>query len=112
MIYRDLNCNELTKADLGKKVRLAGWIDTVRDHGGVLFVDLRDEYGITQVVFHNDELLKGVKKETVISVFGEVVERDPETVNGKLSTGEVELMVEEMTVLGACSENLPFYIEK
>lgn len=111
MIYRDLNCNELKKADLGKKVRLAGWIDTVRDHGGVLFVDLRDEYGITQVVFHNDELLKGVKKETVISVFGEVVERDPETVNGKLSTGEVELMVEEIKILGACSENLPFDIE-
>ena len=83
MAYRTHNCNQLTFDQLNQTVSLAGWVDTIRDHGGVIFVDLRDEYGVTQVVFHDDALLKGVRKESVISVTGKVVKRDPETVNKK-----------------------------
>lgn len=62
MAYRTHNCNELTFDDLNKTVSLAGWVDTIRDHGGVAFIDLRDQYGVTQIVINNDELLEGVKK--------------------------------------------------
>ena len=75
MAYRTHNCNQLTFDQLNQTVSLAGWVDTIRDHGGVIFVDLRDEYGVTQVVFHDDALLKGVRKESVISVTGKVVKR-------------------------------------
>lgn len=61
MAYRTHNCNELTFDDLNKTVSLAGWVDTIRDHGGVAFIDLRDQYGVTQIVINNDELLEGVK---------------------------------------------------
>ena len=70
MAYRTHNCNQLTFDQLNQTVSLAGWVDTIRDHGGVIFVDLRDEYGVTQVVFHDDALLKGVRKESVLSVAG------------------------------------------
>ena len=79
MAYRTHNCNELTFDDLNKTVSLAGWVDTIRDHGGVAFIDLRDQYGVTQIVINNDELLEDVKKESVISVTGKVVKRDEET---------------------------------
>lgn len=91
MAYRTHNCNELTLADLEKTVSLAGWVDTVRDHGGVIFIDLRDQYGITQVVVNDDSLMQGVHKESVISVTGKVVKRDEDTVNKKIPTGELEI---------------------
>ena len=78
----------------------------------MIFVDLRDEYGVTQVVFHDDALLKGVRKESVISVTGKVVKRDPETVNKKIATGELEVHVTEVTVLGECTRTLPFEISE
>lgn len=87
MAYRTHNCNELTLKNLGETVTLAGWVDTVRDHGGVAFVDLRDQYGITQIVVHDESMLSSMHKENVISVTGEVVRRDEETVNPKLATG-------------------------
>lgn len=65
MAYRTHNCNELTFDDLNKTVSLAGWVDTIRDHGGVAFIDLRDQYGVTQIVINNDELLEGVKKKAL-----------------------------------------------
>lgn len=110
MAYRTHNCNELTLSDLGKTVSLAGWVDTIRDHGGVAFIDLRDGYGVTQVVVHDGELLQGIRKETVISITGEVVKRDPETVNKKLATGELEVTVQSLEVLGECSRTLPFEV--
>ena len=110
MAYRTHNCNELTLNDLGRQVSLAGWVDTIRDHGGVAFIDLRDEYGITQVVVNDGDLINHLKKESVISVDGTVVKRDEETVNEKLATGELEVKVSNLTVLGACTENLPFEI--
>ena len=112
MAYRTHNCNELTLNDLGSQVSLAGWVDTIRDHGGVAFIDLRDEYGITQVVVNDGDLINHLKKESVISVDGTVVKRDEETVNKKLATGELEVKVNALTVLGACTENLPFEISE
>ena len=107
-MYRTVMCNALRKEHIGQTVSLAGWVDTIRDHGGVLFLALRDETGITQVVFHDDEMLKGVGRETVISVTGKVVERDAETVDPKLETGLVEVLVEKMELLGPSKSMLPF----
>lgn len=112
MAYRTHTCNELTLNDLGKTVSLAGWVDTIRDHGGVAFVDLRDQYGVTQVVMHDDALLKGLHKECVISITGEVVKRDAETVNPKLPTGELEVTVADVQILGACENALPFDVSE
>ncbi len=112
MAYRTHTCNELTLNDLGKTVSLAGWVDTVRDNGGVAFVDLRDQYGVTQVVMHDDALLKGLHKECVISITGEVVKRDAETVNPKIPTGELEVTVTDVQILGACENALPFDVSE
>ncbi len=111
-MYRTHNCDELREANIGEKVKLAGWIDTIRDHGGVLFVDLRDHYGITQLVVHDDSMLKGIQKETVISATGEVKKRDEETVNKKLGTGLIEVHVSEIETLGKCTQRLPFEISE
>lgn len=109
-MLRTHTCNELREGDIGKTVSLAGWIDTVRDHGGVIFVDLRDHYGITQVVVSDDHLLQGVSKESVILVKGTVTKRDEETVNKKLETGMVEVRTEALEVLGPCEHGVPFEI--
>lgn len=109
-MYRTHYCNDIREKDIGTEVQLAGWVDTIRDHGGVIFVDLRDATGITQTVVHDEALLKGVNKECVISVTGTVSERDPETVNEKLDTGKVELVVKTLTLLGKCKNMLPFDI--
>ncbi|MBR6407165.1 MAG: aspartate--tRNA ligase [Clostridia bacterium] len=111
-MYRTKTCNDIREEHIGQTVELAGWVDTIRDHGGVIFVDLRDSAGITQTVVHDDSMLKNVNKETVISVKGTVSKRDPETVNEKLATGTVELMVDELTVLGTCHNMLPFDINE
>ena len=110
--YRTNTCGELRENNIGASVRVCGWIQSVRDHGGVLFVDLRDEYGVIQVVFHDETMLKGVPKESVVSVSGKVVERDPETVNPKIPTGYVEVVAEEMTVLSRAVSGLPFEIDQ
>ncbi len=110
-MLRTHTCNEVRKEHIGQAVTVAGWVNTIRDHGGVIFIDLRDHFGMTQVVFHDAEMLKNVHKETVIQVKGAVVARDAETVNPKLETGEVEIHVEEMTILGPSRNMLPFEIE-
>lgn len=109
-MYRTHRCNEIRENHIGMTVELAGWVDVVRDHGGVLFVDLRDETGITQVVVHDEKLLKGISKETVISVHGTVSKRDESTVNPKIETGLVELIADDLKALGVCSRDLPFEI--
>jgi len=109
-MYRTHRCNEIRENHIGMTVELAGWVDVVRDHGGVLFVDLRDETGVTQVVVHDENLLKGISKETVISVHGTVSKRDESTVNPKIETGYVELIADDLKVLGVCSRDLPFEI--
>ena len=109
-MYRTHLCNEIREADIGKRVELAGWVDTIRDHGGVIFVDLRDYTGITQVVFNDDSLLGSVCRETVINIKGVVEKRDPETVNAKLETGTVEIKADYLQILGSCKNMLPFDI--
>ena len=107
-MYRTLLCNDIRDKHIGKTVQLAGWVDVVRDHGGIIFVDIRDYTGVTQVVVHNEELLKDVNRETVISVSGVVEKRDPETVNNKIDTGLVELVADTLQVLGKSKNMLPF----
>ncbi|MEE1279491.1 MAG: OB-fold nucleic acid binding domain-containing protein, partial [Oscillospiraceae bacterium] len=107
-MYRTLFCNDIRDEHIGKRVELAGWVDVVRDHGGVIFIDLRDYTGVTQVVVHDEALLKNVNRETVISVSGVVEKRNPETVNEKIATGYVELVADTLKVLGKSRNMLPF----
>jgi len=108
--YRTKNCGELTIADVGQEVKLAGWVNTIRNHGGVAFLDLRDHYGITQVVV-TDQQLESLSKETVVSISGSIVQRDEETYNPNLSTGEIELKADEIRILSSAVNALPFEID-
>ncbi|MCR4615441.1 MAG: aspartate--tRNA ligase [Clostridiales bacterium] len=109
-MYRTHYCNDIRVEHIGQEISLAGWVDTIRDHGGVIFLDIRDFTGITQTVIHDENMLKGVNKEAVISVKGVVTKRDEETINEKLDTGLVELKVSELEILGTCRNQLPFDI--
>ena len=111
--YRSHTCAELTAANVGDTVRLSGWVNRVRDHGGILFIDLRDHYGITQVLCDPDSAafadVEKVRSEWCIRIDGEVKARAPELVNAKLPTGEVEVFVRAIEVLGA-SKELPLMV--
>ena len=109
-MYRTHYCNDIRDEHIGEQIELAGWVDTVRDHGGVLFIDLRDYTGVTQVVINDDSMLKDVNRETVITVSGTVRKRDPETVNEKIDTGFVELKADTLQVLGKSRNMTPFEI--
>ena len=106
--YRTHHCGALRKADVGQRVRLSGWAHRVRDHGGLLFIDLRDHYGVTQVVVEPDspcfDEVSKARSEWVVTVTGPVVARSPETVNPDLPTGEVEVRIEEFAVQGPAGE--------
>lgn len=108
--YRTVTCGELREENIGQEVRVAGWVENIRDHGGVMFLDIRDQYGVLQVVVHNDELLKGINKECTVTLSGKVVKRDEETINTKIATGYVEVHTEDITVLGKCKNALPFEV--
>lgn len=108
--YRTVTCGELREENIGQKVRVAGWVENIRDHGGVMFLDIRDQYGVLQVVVHNDELLKGINKECTVTLSGKVVKRDEETINSKIATGYVEVHTDDITVLGKCKNALPFEV--
>lgn len=108
--YRTHLCGELRESDLGKEVRVAGWVENIRDHGGVMFLDVRDQYGVVQVVVHDQTLLKNVNKECTVTIAGKVVKRDEETYNPKIATGTVEVVTESLTVLGKCKNTLPFEV--
>ncbi len=111
--FRTHTCGELGREQLGRRVRLAGWLHNRRDHGGVLFVDLRDHYGLTQVVVYADsgiqEAVGHLHKETVVQFEGTVVPRSAETINPKLATGEIEVRADRCEVLGPC-DPLPFSV--
>lgn len=109
-VYRTHTCGQLRKEDEGKQVTLSGWVDTIRDHGGITFVDLRDRYGKTQVVYYQLPDVK-LTKESVITIKGKVRQRDAETYNEKISTGEIEVVVEETKMLSQCKSVLPFEID-
>lgn len=108
--YHSQYCGNVTEENVGKKIRVAGWVENVRDHGGITFVDLRDHYGNVQVVIHDDKMIKNISKEAVISVYGEVLRRSEENVNPKLKTGFVEIKCEELKLISKSRELLPFEI--
>lgn len=110
--YRTQYCNAVSEKDIGKKVRAAGWVENIRDHGGIMFVDLRDHYGVVQIVFHNESLLEGIHKECAVSIAGTVLKRDESTYNDKIETGTVEIEAEEVRILGKVTEALPFEVDE
>ena len=113
-MYRTHTCNEISLEDVGKKVRIAGFVETIRDLGGLVFLDIRDMYGITQVVTSGEsedvDFASHIPIESSVTVYGEVKKRDEETINPKLKTGLVEIRIEEIEVLGKRTKNLPFEI--
>ncbi len=109
-MYRDVTINMIGEQYIGETLRVAGWVENIRDHGGVSFIDLRDMYGVLQVVIRQTGLLKGITKEMCISVEGPVEKRDEETYNPKLPTGTVELEARVIDVLGKVYAQLPFEI--
>ena len=109
-IYRDKTLNNIGESNVGETLRLAGWVENIRDHGGVSFVDLRDMYGVMQVVMRDTKLLDGISKEDCISVEGVVEHRDEETYNPKIPTGTIELEAHKVEVLGRVYRQLPFEI--
>ena len=106
--YRSHNCNELRKKDVGKDVILSGWVNKKRDHGNLLFVDLRDNYGITQCIINkenkNFSKLEKLQLETVIKINGKILARSNETINNEIATGEIEVSIDNFFILGSCKE--------
>ena len=112
--YKTHTCNEISLEDVGKKVRIAGWVQTIRDLGGLVFLDIRDMYGITQVVTSGEtkdvDFASHIPIESTVTVYGTVKKRDEETINPKLKTGFVEIKIEDIKVLGKRTKNIPFEI--
>ena len=106
--YRTHNCNDLGKKNVGKSVVLSGWINKKRDHGNLLFLDLRDNYGVTQCIIEKGNLsfskLEKIQLETVIRIEGKVVNRSKETIKKDIKTGEIEVSINTFDVLGDCKE--------
>ena len=111
--FRSHNCGELSVKDIDKKASVSGWINKKRDHGGVLFIDLRDHFGITQCVVNSDNemfsVLETLKLESIIKITGKVVKRSLDTVNKNLPTGEIEISSEKIEILNE-SEQIPFQV--
>ena len=108
--YRTQLCGEVSEKEIGREVRVAGWVENIRDHGGIKFLDLRDQSGVVQIVAYDDALLEGVSRECSLTASGTVVLRDEETVNPKIPTGTVEVRIRELTVLGRVLRPLPFEV--
>ena len=109
-IYRSRILNEISESDVGKTIRVAGWVENIRDHGGVSFIDLRDMYGVLQVVLRDTSLLDGITKENCISIEGVIDHRDEDTYNPKIPTGTIELEAHSIDMLGKVYHQLPFEI--
>jgi aspartyl-tRNA synthetase len=107
--YRSHHCNEISVNNIDETVSISGWINRKRDHGNLLFLDLRDHYGVTQCVIDNSntttlELIESLRVESVIKIVGKVIKRLPETVNKELSTGEIEIAIISVEVLSSADE--------
>ena len=106
--YRTHNCNELSKDDIGKNVKISGWLHRKRDHGNLLFIDIRDHFGITQCVIENKDknfsLLEKTKPESVLLISGKVVKRSSETENKDLKTGLIEIKIENINILSSAND--------
>lgn len=109
-MYRDRLLNQISEGDVGTTIQVAGWVENIRDHGGVSFVDLRDMYGVLQVVMRDTTLLEGLNKEDCISIEGKIEHRDEETYNPKIPTGTIELEAHKVEVLGKVYQQLPFEV--
>ena len=109
-IYREVTLNQVTEADIDKTLRVAGWIENIRDHGGVSFIDLRDMYGVVQVVLRNTALLDGLSKEDCVSIQGKVEHRSEDTYNPKIPSGTIEIEASSIDLLGKVYQQLPFEI--
>ncbi len=109
-MYRDLTMKEIGEQHIGQTLQAAGWVENIRDHGGVSFIDLRDMYGVLQVVLRDTSLLKGITKEMCLSIEGLIEKRDEETYNPKIPTGTIELDAKKITVLGKVYQQLPFEV--
>ena len=109
-IYRDVTLNQISESDIGKTIRVAGWVENIRDHGGVSFIDLRDMYAVMQIVIRDSKLLEGIHKEQAVSIEGPVEKRDEETYNPKIPTGTIELEAKEIKILGEVYTTLPFEV--
>ena len=110
-MYRDLTMKEISERQIGQTLQVAGWVENIRDHGGVSFIDLRDMYGVLQVVIRKPELLKGITKEMCLSITGLMEHRDEETYNPKIPSGTIELEAHKIDVLGRVYKQLPFEIQ-
>lgn len=108
--YRNHYCGTLSQEDANKEVKLAGWVENIRDHGGVIFIDLRDEYGTVQLVDNDGNIFNNITKESTISVDGKVRLRKESEYNENIPTGKIEVVIDSLTVLGKCSNVLPFDI--
>jgi len=107
-LYRDRTMDKISVSDVGQTLKIAGWVENIRDHGGVSFIDLRDMYGVMQVVMSDTSLLDGLNKEDCVSVAGVIEHRDEETYNPKIPTGTIELRASSVEVLGKVYKQLPF----
>ena len=108
--YRSRYCGSLTKEDITKSVRVSGWVENIRDHGGVIFIDIRDESGVIQTVSNDESLLKDLTKESTVTILGTIRKRDDDEYNPRLKTGDIELVIETLDVLGKSKNVLPFEI--
>ena len=106
--YRSHNCNELRKEMVGETISLSGWINKKRDHGNLLFIDLRDNFGITQCIIDKDnsnfKKLEKTQLETVIKIDGKVINRTKDTINNEIDTGDIEVAIQSFEILGTCKE--------
>ena len=110
-MYRDLTMKEISEQQIGQTLQVAGWVENIRDHGGVSFIDLRDMYSVLQVVIRKPELLKGITREMCLSITGLMEHRDEETYNPKIPSGTIELEAHKIDVLGRVYKQLPFEIQ-
>ena len=110
-MYRTRTMDQISEGDIGAQLKIAGWVENIRDHGGVSFIDLRDMYGVLQVVMRDTSLLDGITKEDCVSIEGIIEHRDEETYNPKIPTGTIELEAKTVEILGKVYKQIPFEIQ-
>ena len=108
--YRDHYCGKLTEKEIGSKVKIAGFVENIRDHGGVIFVDIRDMTGVIQVVSNDDHIFDGITRESSITIEGTIRKREEDDYNPRIETGTIELLVDDLKVLGKAQNILPFEV--
>ena len=109
-IYRNKTLEQISESNVGEIVRIAGWVENIRDHGGVSFLDVRDMYGVMQVVMRDTSLLEGIGREDCLSIEGPIEKRDEDTYNPKIPTGTIELDAKKVEILGKVQSQLPFEV--